>query len=92
MFAAVEGPAEERAPLVNRASGGAEIDAGAVFVGGEKIDRIPGDLIGTDLKLVRLHIVALFGVQKKALIALAAFRADAAGDLGLLVRRHALQS
>jgi hypothetical protein len=82
MFAAVEGPAEERPPLVNRASGGAEIDAGAVLFGGKKINRISGDLIGTDLKLVRLHIVALLGVQKEALIAPAAFRAGTTGDLG----------
>jgi hypothetical protein len=82
MFAAVEGPAEERPPLVNRASGGAEIDAGAVLFGGKKINRISGDLIGTDLKLVRLHIVALLGVQKEALIAPAAFRAGTTRDLG----------
>jgi len=91
MFAAVEGPAQEWAPLVDRTPGGAEINAGVPF-SGEKIDRIAGGRVGADLKLVGLHIVALFGVQKESLIAFAAFGAGSAGDLGMLVRVHHFQS
>ena len=78
--------------MVNRASRGAEIDAGAVLFGGEKIDCLAGGRIGTYLELVRLDIVALFRVQKKSLIAVAACGAGAAGDLGRLIRVRHFQS
>ena len=92
MLAAVEGPAKEWAALVNRASRGAEIDAGAVLFGGEKIDRISGSRVGKHLKLVRVHVIALLRVQKKALIAFAAFGAGVAGDLGRLIGVRQFQS
>ena len=92
MLAAVEGPAQERTALVNRTAGGTEIDAGAVRFGGEKIDRISGGWVGADLKPIGLHVVALLRMEKKPLIALAAFGAGFAGDLSVLVRVRHVQS
>jgi len=82
---AVETPAEEGATIIDRASRIAEIHALTVRLGGEQKYRIPRRLIRHNVMTVRIHLVALFRVEKKTLIASTALSASVAGHVSLSV-------
>jgi hypothetical protein len=82
---AVETPAEKRATIIDRASRSAEIHALAVRLGGEQEHRIPRCLIPHNAMPIRIHLVALFRVEKETLIASAALRAPITGNVSLFV-------
>lgn len=46
MFPAIETPAQQRPPIIDRAASGAEIDALAILFRGQEKDLIPGRRIG----------------------------------------------
>lgn len=83
MLPAVETSAEQGAAIVDRASRRPEIHALTVRPGGEQEDRLPRRLIRHYAMQVRLHMVALFRVKEKTLIASTALGAPVAGHLGL---------
>ena len=83
MLPAVEIPAEEGAAIVDRASRSPEIHALTVHLGGEQEYRLPCRLILHNAMPVRLHLVALFGVEEKTLITSTALGAPVAGHLSL---------
>jgi len=83
MFAAVERPAQNRAAVINVASAGAEVDAGALICSREKVNRISGDAIRQHPELVGVDVVALVGMQEKSLAALTAFSTRAARNVAL---------
>ncbi len=83
MLAAVEGPAKDRAAVVDGAAGRAEIDTLTVCIGGEQEHRIPGRPVGRDDVPVGVRFVASPGVKEQTLIAPAALGAAVAGDFCL---------
>ena len=80
MFPAIESPAQQWAAPVDRATCLPEIHARAVRPGGEKEQWIARRPIHHHPMPVRFHVVALFRMQKKTLIAGAARGAPAARD------------
>jgi hypothetical protein len=81
MFPAIESPADQRAPFVDRATGFAEINASSGGIRFQKKDSFTpaaGDLP----RPVRLDIVSLVGMEKQPLAAAAAFHAAITRDLG----------
>ena len=88
VLAAVEGAAEERAAIVDRASRSAKIDALTARQGGKQEDRFPRRPIRHHLMLVGIHCVAPFRMKEQTLIAVAARGAAVAGHGRLVVRRQ----
>jgi len=67
MLAAIETAAEQRPPLVDRAAGRPEIDACAFRVSRQSKNLFPGFAIREGLKLIRLDVVSMLGVQQEKL-------------------------
>ena len=85
MLPAIETPAEEGAAIIDRASRSPEIHTLTVRLGREQEYWLPRRLIRHNAVAVRLHLVALFGVKKKTLIASTALGASVAGNFSLAV-------
>ena len=84
MFAAIEGAAEERASIIDRAAGGAKVDTFTVAFCGKEKDGYARVRVSRDAGLVGFDVIALRGVQEERLIRLAAFGAGVAGNVGVV--------
>ena len=85
MLPAVETPAQQRAPIIDRASRSTEIHALTVRLGGEQRYQIPRRQIRHHAMPIRLDFVSLFRVENKTLITPAALCAAVAGHADLSV-------
>jgi hypothetical protein len=85
MLAAIEAAAEVRPALVDGAAGFAEINTGALLIGGENENGLAVIAMAGDLALVAFDIVSQFGMEDQSLTAAAAFGTPGTGDVGVWI-------